>query len=140
MECTACDMMVTEVITLDKAMLLEEAIAKMTHHRVHGAPVVHDGKVVGLLSERDIIALLDGAPYARFFKSHHSLREEAERVGAMEVKDAMDPDFEWLEPDDTVYDAARLLHETGQRILPVIRNGQLEGIITRSTILEHLVN
>ena len=49
-----------------------------------------------------------------------------------------DPDT--VEPDTTVDEAARLVHETGHNRLPVVDHGRLVGVVTRLDILGALVS
>jgi len=49
------DIMTTTVVTLDPAMTLREAATMFADHHVSGAPVVANGRVVGVLSASDIL-------------------------------------------------------------------------------------
>lgn len=49
------DIMTTEVVTLDPDMTLREAAATLADHHVSGAPVIANGRVVGVLSASDIL-------------------------------------------------------------------------------------
>lgn len=51
------DIMTTDVVTLDPEMTLREAAATLADHHVTGAPVVVNGRVVGVLSASDIIGV-----------------------------------------------------------------------------------
>jgi len=57
MKTTAKDIMTRELIVAKEGMKVEEALKLLMKHKVTGMPVVdHDGKVLGILSEYDIIA------------------------------------------------------------------------------------
>ena len=49
------DIMTTEVVTLDPDMTLREAAAALADYHVTGAPVIVNGRVVGVLSASDIL-------------------------------------------------------------------------------------
>jgi CBS domain-containing protein len=49
------DIMTTDVVTLDPDMTLREAAATLADHHVTGAPVVINGRVIGVLSASDIL-------------------------------------------------------------------------------------
>ena len=51
------DIMTTEVVTLDPEMTLREAAATLADHHVTGAPVIVNGRVVGVLSASDILGV-----------------------------------------------------------------------------------
>ena len=54
------DIMTTTVVTLDPAMTLREAATMLADHHVSGAPVVANGRVVGVLSASDILGVEAG--------------------------------------------------------------------------------
>jgi CBS domain-containing protein len=137
MEGTVEDLMAREVVSLDEGMTVGEAVERMAGAGVHAAPVLRGGRVVGVLRERDVLALLD-APLRRLLSSHRSLRDEAERVRSLPVARAMERSFERIGPEASAYDAVRLLHETGQEVLPVVSGGRLVGVVSRTTVMEHL--
>ena len=80
-------------------------------------PVLDDGRVVGVLS------------HARLFDV---LRERGERTP---VTDAMARAFRTLRPDEPL-DGALFQAEPGQTVMPVVRNGQLVGLVTAENIGE----
>ncbi len=51
------DIMTTEVVTLDPDMTLREAAATLADHHVTGAPVLVNGRVIGVLSASDILGV-----------------------------------------------------------------------------------
>lgn len=137
MEGRVDEVMERNVVTVEEGMTIEEAVTRMSEGGVHAAPVLREGRVVGLLRERDVLALLD-APYERLISSHLSLRDEAARVRSLAVSRAMETDIEEVGPEATVYDAAHILHGTGQELVPVVSGGRLVGVVTQTTIMEHL--
>src|SRR5688500_13297064 len=56
------DIMTTEVVTLDPDMTLREAAATLADHHVTGAPVIVNGRVVGVLSASDILGADASSP------------------------------------------------------------------------------
>lgn len=95
-----------------------EALELMQTHGVRHLPVVEDGLLVGLVTDID----LRTAYFA-------SLLEE------LKVRDVMSHDPMVIGGDDTVFQAARLIHQHKLTGLPVVENGHLVGIITLADIL-----
>lgn len=51
---TVGDVMTRKVITVDDDCPIEEAARQMRHHAIGGTPVLHDGELVGIITESDI--------------------------------------------------------------------------------------
>jgi acetoin utilization protein AcuB len=93
-------------------------------------PVVEGRQVVGIVTDRDIRqASASPATLLSVQELHYLLHK-------MPVADIMTKPVITIGPDDTVEEAARLLlkHRIGG--LPVVRDGELVGIITETDILE----
>jgi CBS domain-containing protein len=116
---------------------LREAATVLVEHRVSGLPVVDDlGDVVGVLSETDIVMKASGGTeqtghLAWFFGSDLT----GEKVAAETVGQAMSSPAVTITPERTVHDAARIMIEERVNRLPVVRDGKLVGILTRSDIV-----
>lgn len=102
-------------VTLDD--LLIQTKLKMQKGNFRRLPVVSDGQVVGVITDRD-------------------LREHAGYLDRTEVKAAMSRKPLSVTPATTLEAAAQLLlkHKIGG--LPVVENGHLVGIITISDVLQ----
>lgn len=55
------DVMATELITINAGTSLREAAALMTEKWIRHLPVLQDGKLVGIISQRDLAGVLAGA-------------------------------------------------------------------------------
>jgi acetoin utilization protein AcuB len=91
-------------------------IMRMQQGNFRSAPVVEDGRLVGLITDRDI-------------------RGQMGRVDTTEVRVAMTENPPTVTPATPVQDAARVLFEHKVDALPVVENGRLVGVITNSDIL-----
>jgi CBS domain-containing protein len=106
---------------------LDVAHALMRAARIRHLPVVERGRVVGILSDLDLLAA-DGAalPHAN---------DEAERLAAragLTVADAMTARPITIGPEEPAAEAARLLARRRFGALPVLAVGRLVGIVTVS--------
>lgn len=133
------DVMTRNVSTLTPDVSLKEAARLLLRLGVSGAPVVTaDGRVLGVLSEADLIAKEQGA------RSEGSgvltwLLEPGfvdERFDAVTVGDAMSAPAIVIEADRPVTEAAtRMLDEAVNRLPVVDEAGMLVGLLARSDLV-----
>ena len=119
------DVMTTGVVTVRPDTPYREIAAMFREHRVSGFPVTaDDGKVIGVVSESDLLTLADG---------HHRGHGAA---GPATAGDLMTHPAVTVSPDDLVQTAARVMRSHRLQRLPVVdREGRLEGIVSRSDVL-----
>ncbi|ARK24065.1 hypothetical protein SporoP37_04790 [Sporosarcina sp. P37] len=117
---TAKELMTSPVKTLAPETTIEEAGRRMYRYGHSGYPVVENGQLVGLITRRD----LDKA-------NHHGL-------GHAPVKAYMTTKLVTVGPDTVLEEIQELIikHNIGR--LPVIADGELIGIVTRTNIIEVL--
>ena len=120
------DIMTTDVVTVRPDTPHQTVAAMLRQHRVSGFPVADDdGKVVGVVTETDLVALVAGR--------RHSRHRAAEQASA---GDLMSHPAVTVGPDDPVKTAARLMRKQRLQRLPVVdRDGRLAGIVSRSDVL-----
>ena len=112
----------------------------MIAHRINQLPVVVDGELVGIVTDRDI---RDAFPSV--FESLtpetqklHKLRGTDPRSIPIELIMASNPLS--VGPQDSVKDASRLMRKERIGAVPVVHDGHLVGILTRSDLLDALVS
>jgi CBS domain-containing protein len=103
------------VVTVDAADPVRTAIERMAEHFIGALPVLHDGKLVGIVSERD---------YAR--KVVLMGRKSTET----EVKTIMSAPVISVGAHHTVNDCMMLMTDKRIRHLPVVEDGDLIGVIS----------
>jgi acetoin utilization protein AcuB len=115
------NLMTVDPVTIDQHDKLSKAKAIMTAGNFRRVPVVDGGRLVGILTERDL------HKYSGFL--------ESTRVTA-----AMRTSLITVTPYDTVEDAALLMlkHKIGG--LPVVAEGRLVGIVTTTDLLKTFLN
>ena len=114
------ELMTTDVLTVAPEDTLGEAAAKMTERGV-GAVVVSDfGRMIGILSERDI------------------MRAVADRIHSSEarVREWMTADPITATKDTSIEDAARTMFDNGFRHLPVVDGERAVGIVSLRDLAE----
>jgi CBS domain-containing protein len=126
------DIMTREVVTLLEEDNLQNVAAGLEHFRFHHLPVVDDRKVVGMLSQRDIlratVAGIDGGAAAR--------AREARFLEQTFVRDVMTTEVVTARPDESIKAAAQRMLQHRFGALPVVdEHNNLLGIVTENDIL-----
>jgi acetoin utilization protein AcuB len=119
-----------DVVTVRPTDSFLRAMDLIRGRGIRHLPVVEGRQVVGIVTDRDIRqASASPATLLSVQELHYLLHK-------MPVADIMTKPVITIGPDDTVEEAARLLlkHRIGG--LPVVRDGELVGIITETDILE----
>ena len=108
------EVMTTEVISFQEDTPIRDVAERLSSRHITGGPVVNgEGYVVGIVSEVDVFS----------------------KRGAM-ARDIMSPQVISITEDTGIDEAARLLAGERIRRLPVLKNGRLVGLISRSDVLE----
>lgn len=94
----------------------------LTRYNLNALPVTDETGVVGALTRQTA----DKA-------AHHKLGDEP-------VRDYMDSDVEVVNPETSIDTLQEMIVGFGQRIVPVVEEGELCGVITRTDLLKHLVS
>lgn len=115
--------MTTDVVTFSPETTILEALDVIKQHRISGAPVTVDGKLVGIISMEDLIrALRDG----RIDRS---------------VSNYMSKDLITVKAMEKVVDALKIFAKTKVGRLPVVdENDKLVGLLTKGDITNGLLN
>jgi len=113
----------------------KEMAAALRRYRVSALPVVDaDGKVIGVVSEADMLAkeaLID--PGVIDGLMHH---KEVRKAGGLTAGDLMTHPAVTVRPEDSVEHAARLMYNLRIKRLPVVdAGGGLVGVISRTDLL-----
>jgi|Deesub1362B_J571_1020462.scaffolds.fasta_scaffold00014_193 CBS domain-containing protein len=139
--------MTRNVVTIDENDTLLEAAKTLRKNRVSGAPVLNErGELVGIISEADLLKVLEGFSwYSKFLMFLHILdeNEEAQKdfeiVNSTKVADVMSKKPRTVKVNDSVYDAASIMHSNGFNRLPVVdEREKLVGIVARADIIASL--
>jgi len=112
------DIMSSEVRTISPTQPATEAWSEMRLYRIHHLVVLEKGKVVGVVSARDLKAL------------------EAGERRAYSVRDLMASDVQTVTEDTTVREAANLMRGQSIGSMPVLAKTKLVGIVTVTDLLE----
>ncbi len=133
----ASDIMSLGAATVRESDTLLRAIKLLTDHRISALPVLDDaGMLTGILTEGDFLRM-DGFHLATVLAKPLALRrQELERSLVREV---MTHDCVTTGPDTSLYDVIELMDLRGLKRLPVVAEGKLVGLLSRSDLLRALV-
>jgi CBS domain-containing protein len=110
------------VVTVMPQQTVAAAIQLLTKNRIGATPVVDEqGRVVGIVSERDII---------------RGLSENAGALLALPVDELMTREVKTCLPDDRLVDLMQVMTLQRVRHLPVVHNGALCGIVSIGDVVK----
>ena len=115
----------SEVQTIGVDALLSEAIDLLGTHRIGALPVIRDGAVAGVLSERDLV---------------YCLKEHGASVLDWPVERAMTAPAVTVTRDTDVLNALALITQRRIRHLPVVEDGQLIGLVSIGDLVKFRID
>ena len=128
------DFMTTEVSILGRNDTLDLADNVMALGRIRHLPVLEEGRVVGVVSQRDLFrsALAVALGYGE--------RAQKTLLKTLRVKEVMSEPAITISAEATIREAARLMVEHKIGCLPVVEGSTLVGIVTETDILRYIVS
>ena len=131
---TVAEIMTTEVITssMDRTLGQIREVFELNH--CHHIPIVEGDRLVGIVSDRDVLKNLSPRVDAVRANNHdvNTLQKKAHQIMTRKVIT--------ISPEDTIEEAAATMLEKKFNCLPVLeRSGAIIGIVTKTDLLESLV-
>jgi CBS domain-containing membrane protein len=119
--------------TLDRNETLDLAESIMNLGRIRHLPVIDDGRIVGIVSQRDLFrsALITALGFGR--KTTDTL------IKTIKIKEIMTKKVVTISPEANIKDAARLMIDKKIGCLPVVEGDRLVGIVTETDMLRYVV-
>lgn len=113
--------MTTKLFTVAPTDSLHVAREILTKHRIHHLPVTDGKKLVGLVTTYDLFKL-----------SYHP-----DELAHVKVSDIMTRKLATLEPHDKVGSAAEIFLEHLFHAVPIVKDGELVGIVTSFDVMKY---
>ena len=141
------DIMTTPVVSVPSSMSVRELAALFRDRRIGGVPVVDDDRLVGIVTEGDLMALDADVQMPHFFElfdsiiylgSQKKFKEQLEKASAATVAQLMTDEVETVGPDDEARVAATLMSRHKFDRVPVVEGEAVVGIVTRHDIMKIL--
>jgi acetoin utilization protein AcuB len=121
------------VITVPPEMSLPDCLKLMKQERIRRTPVVEDGRLIGIVSDKD---LLNASPSDA---TSLSVWEISYLVNKIKVRDVMTKEVLTIQENMPVEEAARIMVDNKVGGLPVMDNGDLVGLITETDLFKLLL-
>ena len=128
------DVMTRPAITVSAEASVKDGLRLLDQHRVTAMPVVtSDGRLLGIVSEADLLR-----DAVRHDERTSLIPHEHTHSQPRSVEDVMSVLSMTVTPDSDLSDAVELMTSTAVKSLPVVDDGQVVGIVSRSDIV-HLL-
>jgi acetoin utilization protein AcuB len=125
------DRMTKKPVTITEDTSVDKALQLMRENQVRRFPVLNKrGKLVGIISEKD---LLYASPSPA---TSLSIYEIPYLLSKIKISDLMTKDVITIHEDTPLEEAARLMADSKIGGLPVVRDGELVGIITETDMFK----
>lgn len=142
------DIMTEPAITVRPDASIQEIAALMRTHNISAVPVVSaQDRLVGIVTEVDLIAR-HAPPQAPNYLSllwgliplqlndYAKYKEQVRHILAVNAEQLMTKNPQTVDPEDSIEHVASLMMRPGYRSLPVVEDGELVGIITRTDLVQ----
>jgi len=147
------DFMNPKVIHFKPEDSIFEVAKVFSKNDISGAPVVKGKKVIGVISECDLVKFMSSKLRKKsstaipslsllvlsFIKNHVDLRSELKRVSKTKIKDFMTKKVVSISSDKSLLEAASMMEKNDINRLPVVDKGNLVGIIARADLIKALI-
>jgi CBS domain-containing protein len=138
----AADMMTSNLVTIRPDASVRDAAWTMLTYRISAVPVVdHEGRLVGIVSEGDLLHRVEGGTerqrswWRELNVAPEVLAVEFVKANARKVSDVMTSNLVTVGPDTEAIDIANLIEARGIKRVPVVAHGKLVGIVSRADFL-----
>lgn len=145
--------MTKDPITIDPATSIGKATEILRTEHIGGLPVTKGLKLVGIITESDVLNLLTRtrdlsedlwlpSPLEvievpiRELMNLEKTREALSNISEKPVSSIMTEKVLTISPEDSIEDAARIMLKQGVNRLVVLENEAVAGIVTRADIIE----
>jgi len=118
------------IISIDPDMPVHDALDMFNRERIRRAPVIKNGKLVGIVSDKD---LLNASPSPA---SSLSVWEMNYLLSKITVDEVMTKNVLTVSENTPIEEAARLMADNKIGGVPVIRDGHVVGIITETDLFK----
>jgi CBS domain-containing protein len=142
----ASDIMTAPVITVGPETPVREVAALLFEKRISGVPVLDDGRLVGLISEGDLLSRHELAPdqggsagswWLRMFGAGLTPDRYVKAHGRF-ARDVMTREVRTVAPDTPLSAIATMLESRRIKRVPVMRDHELVGIVSRANLVQAL--
>jgi CBS domain-containing protein len=141
----ASDIMTRKVLTVGRETSVANAIRLMLDNNISGLPVLDDGKVVGILTEGDLLRRSETGTekhrprWLEILMGPGRMAGEYVRTHGRKVEDIMTTDLISVAGDAPLDEVVGLMERRGIKRVPVLDGDLLVGVISRADLLRSLL-
>lgn len=128
------EIMTKQVHTVNAADSMLEVRKKMSNHHIRHAPVMKDGKLIGIISLTDVQRMTFASTYGEEEAGADDVISDMFNAEVVMHKDPFTVDV-----STSVKKASEIFVNRDFHALPVVQEGELAGIITTTDILKSLL-
>lgn len=143
----AGDVMTREVISVKPDSSILPALRLMLEKRISGLPVVTGkGALVGIVTEGDFLRRAETGTerqrpsWLEFLLGPGRLGDEYAHSHGRKVQEVMTTEVRTIAEDTSLREAIETMEKHAVKRLPVLRDGQLVGIVTRTNLMQALAS
>lgn len=126
------EIMMGSPVTLKPEDTLDLANDVISLGRIRHIPVVDDGRLVGMITERDLLGTASTQIFGLKQKNKSAL------LKSVQIKEVMKKRVVTVAPDTPIKEAAHLMAEKKIGCVPVVSAGVLVGLVTTTDILRYV--
>jgi CBS domain-containing protein len=126
--------MMSALTTITKDASLLDAAMTMRRSSIRHLPIVDGDHLVGIITERDVLRCSPSL-LSEITQDEYNAIFENTPIARVMTRDPIS-----VAPDSPIRDAVALMMDRKMGCLPVVENGRLVGILTRSDLLSVLMN
>ncbi len=109
------------VVTVAPTQPVSALVAVLLEHRIGAVPVVDGGRLVGIISERDLV---------------HGAAQHGSELMSLPIDRLMTRQVKTCAPEDAVVELMEVMTRSRIRHLPVLEHGRLAGIISIGDVVK----
>ena len=143
----ASDVMVRDPITIGREDDVTHAIKLLLDNDISALPVVDEGgRVIGILSEADLIRRDDlgtekkRSSWIEAFTPSHTLAADYTKAHGRKVYELMSTDVVSASEGASLADIATLLEKHRIKRVPILKDGKIVGVVSRSNLIQALAS
>ncbi|MDI6721029.1 MAG: CBS domain-containing protein [Candidatus Aenigmarchaeota archaeon] len=140
------DIMSKKVVSVGPGESIESVIEELSRKNITGMPVVSKRKLVGIVTQSDIIKNIDIfsrinmesdiSAINKMLRGRDISKDEIRKICRKKVRGIMNKNVVTIGIENDLYEAAKAINENGIDRLPVIHKGKLVGIVTKKDIIK----
>lgn len=142
----AADVLESEVITVGPATSVSDVAKLLLSRKISALPVVDNGKLVGIVSEGDLIRRVESGTerhrswWLELLTSDEALATEYVKSHARFAGEVMTRKVVTAKEDTLLTDIARLFENNNIKRVPIVRGNEIVGVVSRGDLLRVLAS